>query len=313
MGNCIHANKSRVTTLDFEEFEDLLANFTSNYTYDEYPSYDGILPEPCQFTYCLNFLSSILALLVVISLLGLVSSLALGLSLAKSPIMWKERHPRKYQLFLMSGATGLFAATLPFFAVGIKHGWVFGPHFCQVARALKFGCLFAQGLMVAGSACHMPSAIPHSIFLTVLWLLGFLCATPAIVISSPGDDCFSSLEPDLQLWSLAHILVSLATFVILPLAMLVTKVALKWHGESKCIQLDLGWLFYIFWSPYGVVLLLDKLRQDGLITSTCRFQEHLDYFLGLSEGFGILHCFLLPLLILVSGICRRRISKAGGP
>uniref|UniRef100_A0A803SQX1 Atypical chemokine receptor 1 n=1 Tax=Anolis carolinensis TaxID=28377 RepID=A0A803SQX1_ANOCA len=291
----------------------LMANFTNNYTYDGYPSYDDNLPEPCQFTFCLRFLSSILALLMVISILGSMSSLALGISLAKRPILWKQRHPGKYGFFLTSAATGLFAATLPFFAVGLKHGWVFGPHFCQLARALRYGCIFAQGLMVAGSTWRMLPDVPRSLFLTGLFFLGFVCATPAIVISSPGDDCFSSLEPNLQPWSLAHILVSLAIFVILPLAMLVAKAALKWHGKNERLQLNLSWVFYIFWSPYGVALLLDKLLEDGLLTSTCHFREHLDYFLGISEGFGILHCFLLPLFILGSGICRQRISKAGRP
>ncbi|XP_042294915.1 atypical chemokine receptor 1 isoform X2 [Sceloporus undulatus] len=290
-----------------------MSNFTENYTYEEYPYVDDLLPQPCQFTFCVSFIRSILALLVLATILGFLCSVALGVTLAKCPHLWDRRHPGKHKLFLMSAATTIFATTLAFFAVEVKQGWVFGYHFCQVTRGLKHGCLFAQGLVVAGSACPISWDHLRSLLLAMLWIVGFLCATPAAMISTPGDVCAPSLKPELHPWSLAHTLVFLAIFAILPLVMLLAKVALTWHGKNKCLQMDLTWLLYIFWSPYAIALLLDKLLQENLLTSTCHFQECLDYFLGISEGFGILHCFALPLLFLGLGLRRQRTSKAGRP
>ncbi|XP_063002246.1 atypical chemokine receptor 1 [Elgaria multicarinata webbii] len=306
MGNCINLDKNLTHTLDFTDldWEDLFGNFTENYGEGD----DYTCTEPCQYTYCSVFSSSIPAFLAVAGTLGLLCNMALVITLAKYPLFWGKRHAGKTKIFLMATAAAVFGAVLPFLAVEMGPGQIFGDNFCPVARALKYGCVFAQGLLVAGSAWKMSWRFPGLLLPIVLWLVGFLCGIPAGISSSTGEFCIPSQEVELYPWSLAHTIICLVVFVILPLAMILVKAVLKWDGYSSPI--DVTWLFYLFWVPYGVALILGELRQKDLVICMCHFQERLDYFLGLSEGLGILHCCLCPVLILGFGFCRQRDVQA---
>ncbi|KAJ7307149.1 hypothetical protein JRQ81_009132 [Phrynocephalus forsythii] len=124
--------------------------------------------------------------------------------------------------------------------------------------------------------------------------------------SSAGTACVSNPKPELLLWSLAHTTFCVVGFVLLPVVMVSARVASKWRGRNQCPTMDITWLFYLFWAPYGVAQLLDKLLQEKVLTATCPLQEHLDYFLGISEGLGTVQCFLCPLLIVGTGFCLQK-------
>lgn len=278
-------------------------NLTQNYTYEDEDLDDSSLAQPCHATYCLRFGGSIPALLATASILGLICNLLLSIALVWCPRLWDRPCPSRTNLFLISAAGLLFAATLPFFAVAAGYRWIFGGPFCQAARGLKYGCLFAQSLVVASATCHVRGAFAKNAFALVLFVVGFVCAVPVALSSSTDNVCAPSLKPELLPWSLAHTSFCLVVLVLLPVGMFLAKAALKWHGKNPGPPMDTTWLFYLFWAPYGVAQLLDKLRQEKALLGTCPFQESLDHFLGLSEGLGTSHCFLCPLLILWSSAC----------
>ncbi|KAJ6654238.1 hypothetical protein lerEdw1_007335 [Lerista edwardsae] len=285
--------------MNVSELDWLLDYFPENYS-----SYDApdSLAEPCHSTYCSVFGGSVPVFLAVAGTLGIASNLLLGLALAKRPRLWGRPHPSKAALCLMTATSALFAAILPFFAIESLHGWVFGDRFCLVAQVLRCGCLFAQGLVLAGSACPFPGHCASCLLPTVLWGSGFLLATPAGKISHSGavggSVCVLSTEPELYLWSLAHALFCLAVFLVLPAAMILAQVAGRWCNHHWQANISTAWIFYLLWMLYGVAVPLSTLSDVELFAPGCNAQEHLDYFLGLSEGLGTLHCFLCPLLTL---------------
>ncbi|XP_061462686.1 atypical chemokine receptor 1-like [Rhineura floridana] len=308
MGNCIKTERRLSHELDFAVVEDLIDDWAGNYSYAEYTSYNSTLTQPCHSTYCSNLIGSIPAFLAVAGALGVLCNVALGITVAVCLRLWDQAG-----LLLATLSAALFAAVLPFFAVGVGQGWIFGDAFCQTARAVEHGCLFAQGLLVAGSVCQISKALPGVLLNIILWLMGFLLAIPAALISSTGEDgwavCIPNQGDELRLWSLAHAIFCLAIFDILPVVVALANVVLKWQRLGWHPPMVITWLFYLLWAPYGVALILDMLLKMGLLTPTCSLRERFDYFLGLSEGLGVFHCFLCPLLILGAVIHHHRAAQ----
>lgn len=284
-------------------------NYSTNYIPDS-------LAEPCHSLYCSVFGSSIPVFLAVTSTLGLLGKLALGIALAKRPHLWRRRQPSKTTLVLMTVASVVFAALLPFFAAGFLRRWVFGDRFCQAAQTLRYGCLFAQGLVVVvGSARQNPARCSGFLWHTILWAGGFVLATPVSKISHTGavggTVCVLRSEPEIYLWSLAHALCCLGLFLILPAVMVLTQVVGRWYKCGIKVSINMAWVFYLFWALYGVAATLSALLNMEIIAPSCNLQGHLDYFVGLSEGLGMLHCFLCPLLILGVTVHHQKADQVG--
>ncbi|XP_053134038.1 atypical chemokine receptor 1 [Hemicordylus capensis] len=305
MDSCFPTVTNQAYELTYStDWEDLVDAFGPNSSEASGDNYYEDFPEPCHGTYCSTVGPFIPGFLAIASCLGVLSNTALAISLATRPPLWGQRHrPGRTVLSLMAAASAIFAAILPFFAVGFRHRWIFGSHFCRVARVLKSGGLFAQGLLGGGSG----RAPPSWLLPTALWATGFVLATPAAVISSPGEVCVSSQEAQLHLWSWAHGLFCLALFLFLPL---VAVLATANRRRLRCggnLHLGITWVFYLFWAPYGVAMILDRLVQENQLTRDCHQQEFLDYFLGFSEALGVSHCFLCPVLIL--GVSSGRVAQ----
>ncbi|XP_054849622.1 atypical chemokine receptor 1 [Eublepharis macularius] len=308
MGNCFFVDQG--LSLDIAELEDLLLFYEQNYSYlDEYTN--STLPEPCHDHYCSVFEDHVPAFLITLSILGLLSNVALGVALAKFPRLWDQHGPSKTVLSLMTVAAGIFAVSLPAFAVE----WRFGDTFCKTAHVMRYGALFAQGLSVAGNSCLLLRASPSWLFPMALWLVGFLFSVPTAMISNSGDGkwavCALSSEAKLYPWSMAHTIICLADFLLLPVFLGLAKLTSRCCECNRRPHIDLTWLFYLFWAPYGVAMILKTLVQEQLLRPSCHLQEALNYFLGLSEGLGMLHCALCPLFLMGEAICHQKTARAG--
>ncbi|XP_048367801.1 atypical chemokine receptor 1 [Sphaerodactylus townsendi] len=246
--------------------------------------------------------------MLALSILGLLSNIALGTALAAYPHLWDQQHPGKAILSLVTIASGSFAAILLAFAVG----WGAGGIFCKVAHALQYGSLFAQGLLVARSSCLL-WGLPSCVFLVALWAVGFLLSVPTAMISVLGDGNWAicTLRPQAKLdpWYIIHVTLCVADFLILPMLMGLAKVTSKWRKCSCHLRIGLTWLFYLFWAPYGVAMILKILVQEELLRPSCPFQEALDFFFGLSVGLGMLHCVLCPLTNLGAAIRHQKTTQ----
>ncbi|XP_058016783.1 atypical chemokine receptor 1 isoform X1 [Ahaetulla prasina] len=306
MGNCIHADLANSTMYDYTTSSEFweLDNFTQNETVAD----DGYqdFAEPCHYTFCSSFTAGIPVFLGIACLLGIVGNVALGIALTKCPRFWDRCQPGKVELILLVVGGVTFASTLPFFALGIGWRWAFEDRLCQVIRGLKFGSLFAQGLLAAGTACRSPWGLPQPLLPTLLWMMGFLCATPAVLVSSTDGLCVPDRLTELHAWSLVHAAFCLVFLSLLPLIVVSATACLKGCGKRGHPRWNISWVFYLFWGPYGVAVFLDMLQEETTFSQSCRFLEHLNSFLGLSEGWGMLHCYLSPFFILGLGFYRRK-------
>ncbi|XP_067399068.1 atypical chemokine receptor 1 [Emydura macquarii macquarii] len=316
MGNCA-TTVSTGLELNLSTFH--LQDLMLNYSYDDSElNYDA--SAPCHSSYCSFFGSAAPSFLAVACALGLLSNLALVVALAKGQSLWCWPPGRAF-LFQLTLGTTLFTATLPFFAAGIRHGWKLGDGLCKAAYFLWHGSLFAEGLLVAAGAWSatwskwVPSR-HHWCVAVAHWVVAVLLAVPAAVLSGteghPQKQCVLRNSKSLHGWHLAYVTSCLVVFILLPAALGVAKAMLTCRGSGWQLRVCMTWVFFLLWAPYGSALLLDFLvRRQQLVTS-CDSQERLDFFLGLSEGLGVLHCCLGPLLLLGAGLYHRRMARAHG-
>ncbi|XP_026544666.1 atypical chemokine receptor 1-like isoform X1 [Notechis scutatus] len=305
MGNCIHTQDLGNSTVLFTinpDFWQLMDNFTQNETWEEDDEYQNFA-EPCRFTFCSRFIGGIPVFLGITCLLGIVGNVALSIALTKCPRFWDRCQPGKAELVLLALGGVIYTATLPFFALAISWRWAFEDRLCQVIHGLKFGSLFAQGLLAAGTACQSPWGLPRPLLPTLLWMMGFLCAVPAVLVSSTDGLCVPDRLTELHAWSLVHVSFCLVILALLPLSVVLATLCLRGCEKPRW---NISWVVYLFWGPYGVAVFLDMLQEETTFSQSCHFLVHLDSFLGLSEGWGMLHCYLSPFFILGLGLYRRK-------
>uniref|UniRef100_A0A8D0GTB4 Atypical chemokine receptor 1 n=1 Tax=Sphenodon punctatus TaxID=8508 RepID=A0A8D0GTB4_SPHPU len=291
MGNCVNTARRATQNFTSEDLESVLYNYS--YSEEDYNDLD-YGATPCHSSFCPTFGNSIPAFFATVCALGLLANAALGVALHKRPSLQSRA-----VLSLMALASAIFAVAMSFFAAGFSSGWSFGEGSCQVAQALWYGSLFAQGLVVAGGALQAKWSRPSWCLTWVFFAAGFALAVPAGIESKHTDGvCFLSRITPLTSWRLAHVLCCLAVFLLLPLALGTAKVVLWWQRSSWEPPVNMTWFFFFFWAPYGLAVLLDALAERLSFVSTCTSLKTLDYFLGLSEGLGILHCCCLGILLL---------------
>ncbi|XP_006029639.2 atypical chemokine receptor 1 [Alligator sinensis] len=316
MGNCYTLDNTTHTSIsssDLRNLSLLLLN-ASEYYDDDYNAWDyenyTDFSSPCYSYFCPFLSRAGPPFLATASALALLSNLAAGVALAMYPRVWGDP-PRRALACQLTLSTAIFAALLPFFTVGISQGWVFGINFCQLAYMLWHSSLFAQGHLVASSTASTlwdKQGPWSSGVATALWLVALLLATPAAMLSNVlGDTHMSCVLRTNSLSPLyvAHVTICLAIFILLPVMLGLAKVALKWCWSSWAPRVSLAWVFFLLWTPYTMALLLDFLQNRQLLAPTCAFREGLNFFLGVSQGLGVLHCCLGPLLLLGAGLCQR--------
>ncbi|XP_070586387.1 LOW QUALITY PROTEIN: atypical chemokine receptor 1 [Erythrolamprus reginae] len=303
MGNCVHTDLGNSTVFDYTtnpDFWQLIDNFTQNETAEDYWYQD--IAEPCHYTFCSSYIGGIPAFLGITCFLGIIGNVALGVALVACPWFWDRCQPGKVELFLLAVGGLIFTLTLPFFALGIGWRWAFDDRLCQAIHGLKSGSVFAQGLMVVGTACRSPRGLPEPLLPALLWMMGFLCAIPAVVASSTDGLCIPSRLSGFHAWSLVHVTFCLVILVLLPLIVVLATPCL----EKGYPRWNVTWVFYLFWGPYGVTTFLNMIQEETVFSRNCRFLNGLNSFLRLSEAWGMLHCCLSPFLILGLGfLCRK--------
>ncbi|NXU33649.1 ACKR1 protein, partial [Drymodes brunneopygia] len=284
---------------DFSSFYD--ASDSNNYTFLDYDA------APCRNNFCPLFQRVAPPFLAVTCVAAALGTGALLVALTKRPQAWRWPQSRALvaQLAL---ATALFAALLPALAAGVAQGWHLGTWPCRLTHLLWHWSLFAQALLVASGSCGTAWARwdPRSRRLAVaLWAVALLLATPAALVSgvAAGTSCVRRGVDILAPVYLLHLTLSLCLLLLLPAGLLLAGLAVPRLRASWAAGAGLVWLFLGLWAPYGAGLAGEFLLQARLLEPTCGSFEHFDLALGLSEGLGVLHCGLGPLLLLLAWRC----------
>ncbi|KAM8794350.1 atypical chemokine receptor 1 [Eudromia elegans] len=289
MGNCVPASPSVEGNQEALDLSELMENFSYSYNYSGELDYSAV--EPCHDSYCALFQRAAPAFLGATGLVAALGTGALLAALARRGRAWPGRPGRTLAAQLAAAAV-LFALPLPFLATGVARGWHLGTVPCQAAHALWHWSLFAQGLLLAGGSCGAAREPPRWWCLPALWAAALLLAVPAALSSgtvAAPPACVARAHGALAPAALAALALGIGLFLLLPRA---------------------AGLFFALWAPHGAGLAADALLRAGLLRpASCGALEALGAARGLAEALGVLHCALVPLLLL-AGAPRRPRAQA---
>ncbi|XP_055965540.1 atypical chemokine receptor 1 [Sorex fumeus] len=314
MGNCLQPVS--LTLADNSSQQDWGGFFTTEeldqliYDYeDSVNDSDVAAAAPCHSCNLLD--ASSLPFFLLLSVLGLLANAAVLSALLRPLFRWRRCADRPILAQLAAGSA-LFSLALALLAPGL--GGARPAPLCQFAHLAWHSSAFAQALLITSRACLGPR-------LGAGWFLRLIPAAvwaAAIVLGLPSALTSDSSEgscPPGQGWGLLHKLhVSSCwgLFVLLPLGLLGAKGLKKALGKGPCPRVDVLWIWFIFWWPYGVMLGVDDLvRSQVVVIRLCQAQQAQDLLLQLAEGLAMVHCVATPLLLALA--CHRASHLATPP
>ncbi|XP_034029885.1 C-X-C chemokine receptor type 3-2 [Thalassophryne amazonica] len=233
----------------------------------------------------------------------------------------------------------LLAFTLPLFAVQWAHEWVFGLVVCKLSGALFSLNRYSGILFLACISFDRYLAIVHAvssgwkrntchaqIACAVIWV--FCLGLSAVDFIYKQVDAVSTLSHQGLLlcrvwftkntvqWQVGLQLTSVVLGFVLPL--LIMLYCYIWIFRSLCnatrrqkrkslrLIISLVSVFVICWAPYSCFQLADSLYKLGVVSGGCTFGHVIDIGTVISEGIGLSHCALNPLLYGFVGVKFRR-------
>ncbi|XP_004714864.2 atypical chemokine receptor 1 [Echinops telfairi] len=304
MGNCqpgadpffsIDKNSSTLTLGD-----DFGSEWNESYEPFDYSDSNLEAAAPCHSCSLLD--DSSLPFFIVASIVGILASGLVLFALLRPLFHW-NLCPGRPILVQLAVGSGLFSVVVPILAPGL--GGSQNSALCYLGHWVWYGSAFAQALLIgcrAGlgprlSTCQVPRL---TVGLTVgLWTVAALLVLPITLASdiSPGI-CTLKSNKGLGTLQYIHAATCFAIFSLLPLGLVVAKGLKMALGKGPGPWVDILWVWFIFWCPHGVMLVIDSLvRSSVLVLSTCGSQQVLDLLLHGAEALAILHCVATPLLL----------------
>ncbi|XP_051998777.1 C-X-C chemokine receptor type 1-like [Xyrauchen texanus] len=244
--------------------------------------------------------------------------------------------PSDVYLFNLMLADTLLALILPFSAVSVLHGWVFGNVACKLVSLVKevnfytsilfLVCISVDRYMVIVRALEAQKdqrRLNSGVACGVVWVLGCFLSLPSLyneafysnmAKQTVCAELFKAESADE--WRLAtRILRHLLGFVI-PLVIMLTCYSitiarlLRTRGFQKQramkVIVAVVVAFLLCWTPFHVVTIVDTLLRVKAIKFSCYTQTSVDVAMFATENLGLLHCCVNPMLYAFVGEKFRR-------
>ncbi|KAK3571152.1 hypothetical protein QTP86_003580 [Hemibagrus guttatus] len=221
----------------------------------------------------------------------------------------------------------LFLLSLPFWAhYAAVTQWNFGSFMCHAVTALYmlgfYGSIFFMILMTIDryavivhtytSLFFKHRTVRASIALVLfMWTLSLGASLPSIIFSKANNSNGTNAStcrveyPEGTLWrSISYIELNILGLII-PLSVMVfcysriipILMAMKSQKKHKAVRLMLVLVsvFFLFWTPYNIVIFLKFLHQLGYM-STCQWYQDLNMAMQWVETIAFTHCCLNPII-----------------
>ncbi|CAL1581293.1 unnamed protein product [Knipowitschia caucasica] len=314
-----------------------------NFTYNM----SGFVPDPATLQ-CAHLTVSDAATVVLTVFYALVFAVALPGNLCVCAVLVRGRQPLPLQplpphpvsprlllpqplppsdLFLLHLALAdlLLAATLPFWAVSLWRGWVFGDVLCKTVSTLQELSFYSSVLFLSVISVDRYLVIVRSVqtrrgrralsrmACAAVWALGALLSLPALLSAASQTQgsvsvCREHYDPrSADMWRLATRTLRHALGFLLPLAMMLTCYGVtvrrllqmrrgfqKHRAMRLLVCVVLG--FLLCWSPYHVALMVDTLLRARLLLHDCGVRLSVDRAVLATHAMGLLHSAINPLL-----------------
>ncbi|XP_039693487.1 C-C chemokine receptor type 3 [Pteropus medius] len=219
----------------------------------------------------------------------------------------------------------LFLLTLPFWIHYAKwSNWVFGHSMCKLLSGLYYLGLYGESFFIILLTIDRYVAIVHAVFAlrirtvtfgiissVLTWVLVGLAVIPEIIFHKSqevsGKSYCSSLYPENEedTWKRFQVVRMNVLCLVLPLLVMaicytgIIKTLMRCPSKKKYRAIRLIFvimvIFFLFWTPYNLVLLISTF-QTIFFESSCERNKQLDVALQVTEVIAFTHCCVNPVI-----------------
>lgn len=269
------------------------------------------------------FLPILYCLVFVFCLLG--NSLVLWILLTRKRLMTMT----DICLLNLAASDLLFIVPLPFQAYYASDQWVFGNALCKIMAGIYYTGFYSSIFFITLMSIDRYIAIVHAVYAMkirtascgtmislVLWLVAGLASVPNIVFNQQLEieqsvQCVPVYPPGNNIWKVTTQFAANILGLLIPFSILIHCYAQILRNLQKCKNQNkikaikmifiIVIVFFLFWTPFNVVLFLDSL-QSLLIIDNCQASSQITLALQLTETISFIHCCLNPVIYAFAGV-----------
>ncbi|CAN9498003.1 unnamed protein product [Ophioblennius macclurei] len=266
-----------------------------------------------------------LGLLIVYNIVFVVS--LVGNSIVVYVVCKMRKTTTEIYLLHLALADLLFCLTLPFFAVDVHYGWLFGSFLCKLLSGFQEASVYSGVFLLACISVDRYFAIvrltrvtsSHHLLVKVIcgvvWLIAAGLSLPAIIKRESMYDedlgqsiCYENLTGESSdRWRISVRILQHSVGFFLPLLMMAVcygwtvatlfRIRNQQKHKAMCIILAVVLAFILCWLPYNVTILIDTLmRGDWLKAETCETRYVVEMALNVTQLLAFMHCAVNPVL-----------------
>ncbi|XP_040888289.1 C-X-C chemokine receptor type 2-like [Toxotes jaculatrix] len=271
-----------------------------------------------------NAALSLCCILILIFLLAVPGNLLVGWVISTSR---QALTPSEVYLFHLTIADGLLALTIPFWAVAVVRGWIFGDFMCKFLSLIVeanfytsiifLACISIDRYLVivrASDSVKSRQRMCSRVLCAGVWALGWALSLPAlfndatklnnntdIMICSETFDIGSATSWRLATRGLRHIFGFLLPLCIMMVCYSITIARLlrtrgfQKHRAMRVISAVVI-AFVLCWTPYHVTMIVDTLIRGDVIPYGCAMRMSVNLALFTTNSLGLLHSSINPVL-----------------
>ncbi|XP_022621267.1 C-X-C chemokine receptor type 1-like [Seriola dumerili] len=303
-----------------ELFDELNYTFSIDQTFDIDPK-----TLPCETTPLEPKAALILCfILIAIFFLAIPGNLLVGLVIGTSR---QPLTPSDVYLFHLTIADGLMALTLPFSAVALVQGWIFGDFLCKFLSLIIEANFYTSIIFLACISIDRYLAIVHAgesirnhqktcsrILCAAIWAFGGALSLPALFNETYKFDkdserlvCSESFDfGSASSWRLATRFFRHFFGFLLPLCIMLTCYSItiarllrtrgfQKHRAMKVI-IAVVIAFVLCWTPYHITMIVDTILRADMVQFNCAMRKSVNVALVATNSLALLHSCINPVL-----------------
>ncbi|XP_017285844.1 C-X-C chemokine receptor type 1-like [Kryptolebias marmoratus] len=311
-------------------YSSLLLNFSDiygelNFTYNYTEFFPDPATQPCDtFTAPDVVMLVVCTFYIIVFLLAIPGNLVVGFVIGMSG---QQLNPSDLYLLNLAVADLLLAITLPFWAVSVTQGWVFGDAMCKTVTVLQelsfyssilfLTCISMDRYMVIVRAMEARKANRQVVSWGVcaaVWIIGGLLSLPGFFNSSfisPNSShlvCGEKYNPSsADDWRLATRILRHGLGFIIPLAIMVPCYGITiqrllhirggfQRQRAMRVIISVVVAFLLCWMPYHIVVMTDTFFRTKMVNYGCSDRMAVDQAMFATQSLGLLHSCVNPVL-----------------
>nr|XP_006121820.1 C-C chemokine receptor type 8 [Pelodiscus sinensis] len=217
----------------------------------------------------------------------------------------------------------LFVFSLPFLAHYASDQWTFGNEMCKIICGVYYIGFYSSIFFITLVSIDRYLAIVHAVYALkvrtsrlsivlslMVWSMTILASVPNLIFIQEFDEdgimkCAPYYPNNRTTWKLLTNFEVNILGLVIPLAILIFCYSHILKNLQRCMNRNkykamklvftVVIVFFLFWTPFNVVLFLDSLRSLNIIDD-CKTSRDLDLALQVTETISFVHCCLNPLI-----------------